>query len=239
MDARFGDWMVSGGGDSRSVASYVSTLGRIEAAYGDLDAAFIEDRFAVLLGDLSYTTADRRDAVPNPSRVPINGDLYNGLATLRSTLNKYRQFRDETDGTPLAETADDLNASTSDARTFTLERDMQDALRQSIEQLEPGLVVIDGGAEHVVASGRIDILAKDPSDVPVVIELKAVRAGRDAVGQILAYMGDVAADSNTPTRGLLIAPEFDHKAVSAASVVPSLRLVTYTYNFAFAAVCAD
>jgi hypothetical protein len=67
--------------------------------------------------------------------------------------------------------------------TFGLEHDMQLALRRSIEQLEPGLTIIDGDREQTVASGRIDITARDMNGSTVVIELKAGPADRDAVGR--------------------------------------------------------
>jgi hypothetical protein len=230
MDSRFADWMAATGSDPSSVRSYVSTLGRIEAAYGGLDALFADDRLSTLLSDLTYSTADSRKGVPNPSRVAIGGDLYNGLASLRSVVNKYRQFRDETDDTAYADQPADV---ATEVRTFTLERDLQMALRNSITQLEKGLAIIDGGVERTVPSGKIDILAQDAEHAPVVIELKAVPASRDAVGQIASYMGDIAAETGGPVRGMLVAPGFDHKASSAASMVPGLRLVAYTFDFAF------
>jgi RecB family endonuclease NucS len=52
---------------------------------------------------------------------------------------------------------------------FGLERDLQLALRRSIEQLEPGLTVMDGDREQTVASGRIDITARDRDGTTVVI----------------------------------------------------------------------
>ena len=48
-----------------------------------------------------------------------------------------------------------------------LERDLQIALRSKIEQLDPGLTVIDDGAERSVDSGRIDITARDSSGTTV------------------------------------------------------------------------
>ena len=75
-----------------------------------------------------------------------------------------------------------------------LERDMQAALRIGIEQLEPGLTIIDDGAERSVDAGFIDITARDNSGTTVVIELKAGVAGQRAIAQILSYMGDVASD---------------------------------------------
>ena len=45
--------------------------------------------------------------------------------------------------------------------TFSLERDLQAALRKNIETLEQGLKIIDGGKERNTAAGRIDITAQD------------------------------------------------------------------------------
>lgn len=44
--------------------------------------------------------------------------------------------------------------------TFGLERDLQRALRNNIEQLERGLKIIDGGKERKVESGFIDITVR-------------------------------------------------------------------------------
>lgn len=118
---------------------------------------------------------------------------------------------------------------------FGLERDLQSALRQNIGQLEAGLTIIDDDREQTVASGRIDITARDESGAVVVIELKAGSADRDAIGQILAYMGDLMT-SQQQVRGLLIARDFTARAKSAARAVPNLRLVGYGFRFTFNAV---
>ena len=115
-----------------------------------------------------------------------------------------------------------------------LERDMQKALRNQIEQLDPALTIIDEGAERSVESGFIDITARDASGTTVVIELKAGAAGQRAVAQILSYMGDVATeeDGRMP-RGILVASAFDSKAKSAARMVPNLVLRRYSIRFTF------
>jgi endonuclease len=59
----------------------------------------------------------------------------------------------------------------------------------NIEQLEPGLKIADGGSEKIVPSGRIDITCEDQAGKTVVIELKAGTAARDAIAQILSYLG--------------------------------------------------
>ncbi len=116
--------------------------------------------------------------------------------------------------------------------TFGLERDLQLGLRRSIDQLEPGLMIIDGDRERTVSSGRIDITARDKEGTTVVIELKAVPADRDAIGQILSYMGDLT-DGTAPVRGVLIAPEFLPRAVAAARAAPNVQLVQYRFRFSF------
>jgi len=111
---------------------------------------------------------------------------------------------------------------------------MQAALRREIRQLESGMEIIDEGAERSVDSGFIDISARDENGVAVVIELKAGRAGRDAVGQILSYMGDMAAEEESgKVRGILVAADFDNKAKAAARMVPNLVLRKYSVRFTF------
>jgi hypothetical protein len=90
--------------------------------------------------------------------------------------------------------------------TIGLERDLQNALRANIEQLETGLTIIDSGRERKVASGFIDITARDSFGITVVIELKRAGASdREAIGQILAYIGDLIEEGET-VRGILSRP---------------------------------
>lgn len=116
--------------------------------------------------------------------------------------------------------------------TFGLELDLQQAIRLNIEQLEQGLKVADDGKEQTVASGRIDIIAEDLTGATVVVELKAGTADREAVGQILSYMGDLSRTKKT-VRGILVAGDFHSRALSAARAVPSLQLRRYAFKFSF------
>jgi RecB family endonuclease NucS len=109
--------------------------------------------------------------------------------------------------------------------TFSLERDLQHALRipANIEELEAGLKITDGGREQTITAGRIDITAEDREGATVILELKAGEAGREAIGQILAYMGDLSRTKKA-VRGILVARDFSYDAKAAARVVPNLRL---------------
>lgn len=118
---------------------------------------------------------------------------------------------------------------------FGLERDLQTALRRNLAQLESGLTIADGSKEHIVPSGRIDITARDHEGTTVVIELKAGEADRDAVAQVLSYMGDLM-DRQRRVRGVLVAHSFTNRAEAAARSVSNLRLVRYGFQFTFQAV---
>jgi hypothetical protein len=120
---------------------------------------------------------------------------------------------------------------------FGLERDLQNALRKNIADLKKGLSIIDEGKERKVASGFIDITAKAKDGAAVVIELKAGQADRDAIGQILAYMGDLMVTEKT-VRGVLIAAEFTPRAIAAARAASNVRLARYRINFSFETVSA-
>jgi RecB family endonuclease NucS len=119
-----------------------------------------------------------------------------------------------------------------DSGTFSLERDLQRALRLNIEQLEEGLTIVDEGRERTVDSGRIDITAEDKAGTVVVIELKAGEADRNAIGQILSYMGDLGF-TGKPVRGILVAREFSANAKSAARAIPNVELKKYSFRFSF------
>ncbi len=116
---------------------------------------------------------------------------------------------------------------------FGLERDLQTALRDNIEQLEPGLIIVDGGTEKSVATGRIDITAKDSQGNFVVIELKAGVAQDPALTQLLGYMGSMEPVENGQIRGILVAQDFTDRLVYAAKMVPHVNLKAYSFRFAF------
>jgi RecB family endonuclease NucS len=64
---------------------------------------------------------------------------------------------------------------------FGLERDMQEALRPNIYQLDPTLRIIDEGKEHHVEAGFIDILAQADDGALVVIELESGEAPESSI----------------------------------------------------------
>jgi RecB family endonuclease NucS len=124
-------------------------------------------------------------------------------------------------------------AAEAEEVTIGLERDLQDALRKNIEQLEPGLKITDGGKERTTDAGRIDITATDAKGQIVVIELKAGSATQDVIAQILAYMSVVAQADKKTVRGIIVAGDFHKRVVQAARAVPALQLKEYRFRFTF------
>lgn len=109
---------------------------------------------------------------------------------------------------------------------------LQRLLRNSLDAIEPGLRCVDGGSEMDFR----DITAVDAEGRHVVIELKAKKATKEALAQILAYMGEIVVTKGLPPteiRGILIAPDFQERAVLAAKVTPNVALVRYRIPLAF------
>jgi hypothetical protein len=231
-------WLESQGYGANTISTQCSHASRVEQSYGDLDEAYADDRMESILASLKYSSADARRGAPNPSKLQIGGDLYKSLASYRTGVGLYRRFRDEDGGTGAATVDGDapvVGQPSPDVRErIGLERDLQKALRREIAELEPGLTIIDDGAERPVPSGYVDITARDSTGTVVVIELKAGTADRTAIGQVLSYMGDIAMEEEAPVRGILVAHNFDDRAKAAARVVPNLTLRSYSVRFSFA-----
>jgi hypothetical protein len=101
-EQEFEQWLIQGyrtaSGESMTAStcqSRFSNCKTLERHEGDLDAHFTADRFHGLLERMSYSKDDERVGLPAKHRVPINGNVYNRTATLRSALNLYLQFCEE------------------------------------------------------------------------------------------------------------------------------------------------
>lgn len=112
----------------------------------------------------------------------------------------------------------------------SLEKDLHQYLSSRISEIEPGLVLVDGGIEYATEAGRIDLLAKDHSGHLVVIELKAGKAKDSAIGQILGYIGCLSK-SHESVRGILIASDFEDRVVFAARSLANIKLIKYQLSF--------
>ena len=215
---------------------------KVEESYGNLDDHYTNGTFQEIIDSLQYSTGDERANKPNPSKIKFDGNIRNNLQSYKNAVVRYRKFLNDsgfeggTSALPESAKNDDaLTVSEDNQQRFSLERDMQAALRRNITSLDASLKIIDDGAERAVDSGFIDITCEDGSGI-VVIELKAGKADSRAIGQILGYMGDLQEEeSGKPVRGILVAHDFDRRAKAAARVVPTLTLMKYSIEFKFMA----
>ena len=226
-----------------TISAQLHRVRKVEEAYGSLDDQIQSGAIEATVRELNYSTADERKNRPNPSRMNFQGNVRNNLQSYKNAVVRYQKFVSgwarSADGdlpSMLSETIVEMPTTEAvNLRAFSLERDMQRALRDDIVSLGHGLLIIDDGMERAVESGLIDITCEDSTDgALVVVELKAGKADGRAVAQILGYMGDLS-DEESPSlvRGILIAHSFDQRARSAAKMVPTLRLLTYSIRFDF------
>lgn len=206
------------GASAGTANTYNSFLGRIDRALGGLDEAIQKDG----ADDVLLWGRDTREA-------PF--DVYRSSA--RSVLKRYVGFktnRGELNDVEIpAESADPDPISAS----FAVEKEMQIAVRRQLSRLEVGLVEADGGIEKQVATGRIDILARDVSGHYVVVELKAGRCPAGAIEQTLGYAQALEDETGESVRAILVASEFSDRLMSASKRVRDLKLVEYQYSMTF------
>ena len=79
---------------SGTINSRGSNCKTVEGCEGNLDEHFDRDRLSGLVEKLTYSKADERQDRPARHQIPIDGNVYNGTATLRSAVSLYRQFRE-------------------------------------------------------------------------------------------------------------------------------------------------
>ncbi|WP_171206104.1 endonuclease NucS domain-containing protein [Ruegeria sp. HKCCA0235A] len=240
MKAQYRDWLIAEGYAENTCVAQIHRVQKVETHYGSLDEAFGLGKLEDVLASLNYSTSDERSDKENPSRIPINGNLRNGLQSYKNAVQRYARFLREIQAgsslTAANERLETTGQTKPERQRFSLERDMQTAIRQNISLLDAGFEIVDDGAERAVTSGFIDILCRGADGSLVVVELKAGKTDSKVVAQILGYMGDLVDEGEEAVRGIIVAHEFDRRTISASKAVPNLTLVRYSVSFAFEAL---
>ena len=155
----------------------------------------------------------------------------NSISAIKTVLNRYVDFWGDENAPEEPETIDD--GSPDQPLLFKLEREMQAAVRRQLNELESGLVADDDGVERRVATGKIDIVARDKDKKLVVIELKAGPCPPTALEQVLGYADALAEETGEDVRAYLIAGEFADRTRAAARRTRGLKLKTYEFSVSF------
>lgn len=241
MRPDYPQWLIEQKYSDGTQTAQIHRVKKVEESYGSLDEHFANGTYEGVIDSLQYSTSDERANKPNPSKIKFDGNIRNNLQSYKNAVVRYRKFLNDigfqgssSEAREFVENADiPLSSEESSQQRFSLERDMQAALRRNIQSLDPALKIVDDGAERAVNSGLIDITCEDDSAI-VVIELKAGKADSRAIGQILGYMGDLQEEEGGKlVHGILVAHDSDKRAKAAARVVPTLTLKRYSIEFKF------
>lgn len=118
--------------------------------------------------------------------------------------------------------------------TFAIEAHLRDYLSRNLGILEKGLGLWSDNPPSVefgVEGRRIDILARDASGVPVVIELKLSRGHEKTIGQTLYYRGKLRSQLNASrVRIIMVAGEITSELRIAAGEVDDVALYEYAIS---------
>ncbi len=118
---------------------------------------------------------------------------------------------------------------------FALEAHLRDYLAKNLGTLEKGLslwTVQPPSVEYSVQNRRIDVLAKDASGLPVVIELKLSKSYDRVIGQALLYRGLVSKHlGEKRVRIILVAGEVSDELKIACGGLNDVQLFEYSLSF--------
>ncbi len=115
-------------------------------------------------------------------------------------------------------------------RVQVIERVLEDILEHNLDELEKGLTLV--GRQYPTAVGPIDLLAKDPNGIYVVIELKRGRSSDRVVGQIARYLTwtvqRLGHGRNSQVRGIVVGQDFDKHF--GAAIAQLKQVSPYTFD---------
>lgn len=213
------------GASANTCATYRSFLNRIDEALSGLNEA-LQREGAESVAEWSLTT-DKEPFATYRSHS-------------RSVLKRYSLYRLQRASSDADADIEDVDVAQAESpepvhsdANFLREKEMQTQVRLQLNNLETGLVAIDGGQEVSVATGRIDILARDSQGRTVVIELKAGRCPAGALEQLLAYAFDIEQERGGSVRTMLVAGSFTDRIRAAAKRAGNVDLRTYAYSLSF------
>ena len=238
-EENFRKWLIGNGQDTRTIQSRISNCKTVERFEGSLDDHFVKDNGLSLLNKLSYSSSDERKDLPAKHKIPINGNVRNGSATLKQATKLYMTFRNDFNSNPSEpekihnEDQDDLDLEYSiENNNFSYERDLKNSMVSQINELFPDYKIYgenNEGIEYLIEGKRIDILLEKNDGQLLAIELKSGVANYKVFGQISMYLGLLMEQfPSKEIRGCIIAGEIDSTLLNASKLTDRISLKTYS-----------
>src|SRR5690606_36844451 len=227
------------GSDFRTIQSRISNCRTVENYEGDLDEHYAKDNGYSLLERLTYSTLDQRNDLQASHKIPINGNVRTGSATLKQAVKLYMSYRSSNfepseNSTKSFDIKQSLEEEIDNLETwtnFSYERDLKNSMVLQINELFPEYKIIgetNEGVEYLIGGKRIDILLEKQNGDLLVIELKSGIADYKVFGQISMYIG-LLIDKfpERKIRGFIIAGEIDKSLRNAIKTTDIIGLKTY------------
>lgn len=192
-EQQFEKWLKDYGFNPHVVSSRLSNVKRIEEYYSNLDQRINENTINSVLELLTYGAKAEKAGLPAAHCIPINGNIRNGTATLKSALNLYCQFYQETYGVEVPAISEfeklfirikkllsnftDANPKRKDFRG-KVKTELQVPI---LELLKKEMPEVEWEMEYVIGNNsndRVDIYGK-PKGLPkacIIIELDTTRS---------------------------------------------------------------
>lgn len=234
--------------DSLRKRRFIITIGRCRVEYEGRGASRLGpgDRVVVIKPDGAVLVHRPTGYSPvnwQPTSSIINVESSNDLLVVRSIREKPREILTIYFEAVQLITVLSRMEDTAEFIEYVDEAEIRDYLYENPESLEPGLRPL--AREKPVGDGYVDIYAVDKNGNPVVIEVKRVTAGVEAVKQLYRYVETIRGSAATPAkvRGLLVAPNItrdalallnslglEYKRINLQAVYKSLRAKRGTHS---------
>ena len=93
QESQFYNWLLKKEYTERTISSRLSNCHRVEEFEDNLDNHYMKDFGLNLISRLTYSSADQRENRLAKHNIPINGNVYNGTATLKQATKLYFEFK--------------------------------------------------------------------------------------------------------------------------------------------------
>jgi len=238
---RFKKWMEFNGKPKNTIQNRISNCRNVENYEGDLDQHFAQDYGLSLIEKLSYSTSDERNNSPAKHKIPIDGNIRNGSATLKQAVNLYFSYRKD-NGKEFNEYDTELETGETysenyeieypeSSNNFSYEKDLKNSMIKQINELFPNFEIYgenNEGVEYLIEGKRIDILLEKNDGSLLAVELKSGLAKFHVFGQISMYLGLLMEKfPNKEIKGCIVAGEIDNTLKSASKISNLIELKTY------------